>query len=116
VIDALIALYQVTFDEKWLTGADGFLGHVQEHFYDKASGMYFYTSDEDDPLVSRKTETNDDVIPASNSVLAHALHALGLLMHNDDYRKAADQLLANIKADALKNPTWHANWALLMLK
>lgn len=116
VIDALIALYQVTFDEKWLTWADGFLGHVQEHFYDKASGMYFYTSDEDDPLVSRKTETNDDVIPASNSVLAHALHALGLLMHNDDYRKAADQLLANIKADALKNPTWHANWALLMLK
>lgn len=116
LIDALIALYQVTFDEKWLTWANGLLGHVQAHFYDEESGMYFYTSDEDDPLVSRKTETNDDVIPASNSVLAHALHAMGLLMHNDSYRKAADQLLANIKAAALKNPTWHANWALLMLK
>ncbi len=114
--DALIALYQVTFDERWLTWANGFLSHVQAHFFDADTGMYFYTSDEDDPLVSRKTETNDDVIPASNSVLAHAMHAMGLLMHSEAYRLAADQLLANIKADALKNPSWHANWALLMLK
>jgi len=116
LIDALIALYQVTFDEQWLSWADGFLGHVQAHFYDESTGMYFYTSDEDDPLVSRKMETNDDVIPASNSVLAHAMHALGLLMHKENYRDAAEQLLANMKAAAVKNPTWHGNWALLMLK
>jgi uncharacterized protein YyaL (SSP411 family) len=116
VADALLSLYQVTFDEQWLHQAEAYLQHVQQHFFDEKTGMYFYTSDEDDPLISRKAEITDDVIPASNSVLAHVMHDLGLLLHRSDFRQQADQLLQNLQAQIKKHPAWHANWALLLLK
>jgi len=73
-VEAFIALYQVTFEEKWLYKAKDLTDYSTVHFFDKASGMYNYTSDLDPPLIARKMETSDNVIPASNSVIAKDLY------------------------------------------
>ncbi|MCF8388654.1 MAG: thioredoxin domain-containing protein, partial [Bacteroidales bacterium] len=78
-IQAMISLYQATFDEKWLGFALELNSHVMQHFFDSKSGMFYYTSDQDEALVVRKMELADNVIPASNSVMAHNLFLLGAL-------------------------------------
>lgn len=75
VIDACIALYQATFDEVWLHRAKQLADYTIKHFYDVAdgSGMFYFTSDLDAALIARKMELQDNVIPASNSVMANNL-------------------------------------------
>ena len=116
LIDAYIALYQVTFDEYWLERSQAYIQTVQKHYFDEDTGMFFFTSDEDDILVRRKTEVQDDVTPSSNSVLAHSLHTLGLIYGDNSYLKLANQMLANVKDAILKTGSFHGNWAGFMLK
>ncbi|MEL6844091.1 MAG: thioredoxin domain-containing protein, partial [Bacteroidota bacterium] len=70
LIEALVSLYEVSFEEKWLNQAILHLEYVRKYFFDDESGMFFYSSSEDPILVRRKTETQDDVIPSSNATLA----------------------------------------------
>ncbi len=113
---AFVALYQATFDEQWLRRADDLVKYAQAHFYDETSGMFFYTSDEDDPLIARKMETSDNVIPASNSMMARALFELGIYLYQDDYLTTAKQMLSNMKAKVIPNAMFYANWASLMVQ
>lgn len=116
VIAAYVGLYQVTFDEQWLHQADAHLQYVMEHFTDLDSPLFFYTSDEGEILVRRKTERQDDVIPASNSVLAMAMQDLGLLLDRSEYRDMARKMLATMRHDLLELPAWHSNWGQQMLR
>ena len=73
IIDSFLKLYEATFDVRWLNEADALMAYSIEHFFDDESGMFFFTSDEDPALIARKMEVNDNVIPASNSVMANNL-------------------------------------------
>lgn len=113
-MEALVNLYQATFDEKWLHHAQDLAEHVIKHFYDTESGMFFYTSDLDEALIARKMEVSDNVIPASNSSMARALNILGLLLDNKQYQLISDQMLNNVKESVLAQPPFYSNWAQLM--
>ncbi len=116
VASAWVALYQVTFDEAWLRLADELVQAALTHFSDEETGLFFYTSDQVETLIRRKIERQDDVIPASNSVLAQVLLDLGLLLDRPAYRDRAQQMLALMRNDLLKLPAWHSHWGQLMLK
>ena len=113
---AFIALYQATFDEQWLRRADELVKYAHAHFYDPSSGMFFYTSDEDDPLIARKMETTDKAVPASNSMMARVLFELGIYLYQDDYLKTSQQMLANMRDNVMQNSLFFANWASLMVQ
>ncbi|MEM6346059.1 MAG: thioredoxin domain-containing protein [Bacteroidota bacterium] len=115
LIEALIALYEVSFEEKWLDQLILHLEYVRKYFFDDESGMFFYSSSEDPILVRRKIETQDDVIPSSNATLAMSLYQLSLLLHRSDYRELSEQMMRNMKASMLENPSWHAKWGQLAL-
>ena len=113
-ISGFIALYQATFDEKWLHEARQLLLYSLDHFYDDESGMFFYTSDEDPALVARKMEVSDNVIPSSNSEMAKNLYVLGQYFYNDNWIARAETMLNNVKDQTLKGYTYYANWDILM--
>ena len=113
--DALIELYQATLDEKWLLKAKGLTDYTIQHFFDKKSGMFFYTSDLDPALIARKMDVSDNVIPGSNSVMANNLFKLGQYFYKKDYLQKAQQMLHNVQKDVIKNGHYYANWASLML-
>jgi uncharacterized protein YyaL (SSP411 family) len=115
-ISAFIRLYEATFDEQWLNKAKDLTDYCHAHFYDSQSGMFFFTSDLDAPLVSRKIEIIDNVMPASSSVMANNLFALGQLLDNSDYLNMAELQLNNIKSDIRSYGSGYSNWAILMLK
>lgn len=113
--EAFIALYEVTFDEKWLNKAQILTDHAIVHFYDEGRGLFYYTGDEDEQLIARKSEIMDGVIPASNSVMAYNLKKLGLFFGDEEYSDISAQLLRNVAPHIAKYGSAYSNWASLML-
>ena len=115
VIDAFIALYEVTFDEQWLIKAKELTTIAIDCFYNEEQGMFYYTAADDEQLIARKYELMDSVIPASNSVMAHNLKKLGLFFGDENFGSIALQLLKNIAPQIAKYGSSYSNWAALML-
>jgi uncharacterized protein YyaL (SSP411 family) len=115
VIDAFIALYEVTFDEQWLYTANKLADQAIAHYYDKSKGVFFFTADDDEQLIARKSEIMDNVIPASNSVMANNLKKLGLLFDNEQYLEISAQLLRNVVPQIAKYGSSYSNWCMLLL-
>lgn len=115
VIDAFIALYEVTLNDKWLNTARDLANYTFEHFYDEKSNLFFYTSNEDAALVSRNIVYHDNVIPASNSIMAKNLFKLQHYFDNKTFEKTAITMLNNVKPEMLEYPTAFSNWFDLML-
>ena len=113
-ISAYIALYQATFDESWLLEARQLTDYVFKHFLDPQSPLFFYTSDLDPALIARKMEIEDNVIPSSNSEMAKNLFLLGHYFFEDDYLKQAARMFEKVRADALENGVYYANWNALL--
>tara|TARA_R110002049_G_scaffold213973_1_gene385501 strand:- start:16172 stop:18208 length:2037 start_codon:yes stop_codon:yes gene_type:complete len=114
-IDAFIALYENTLNEKWLHTARDLANYTFDHFYDDTSNMFYFTSNEDNPLVSRSIEYRDNVIPASNSIMAKNLFKLSHYFDNAHFRKTAITMLNNVKPEMQEYPSGYSNWFDLML-
>ena len=114
--DAYINLYEVTFDLNWLQLSQLLTGYVWNHFMDAENHLFFYTSDLAENLIARKHEISDNVIPASNSVMAHVLYKLGILLENSDYSKMAAKILFKIRNEIAQQGAYYANWAMLLGK
>ena len=113
--EGFMALYQVTFEEKWLHKAKDLVAYATTHFFDEKSGMYNYTSDLDPPLIARKMETSDNVIPASNSVMAKNLYVLGLYFYDQDFLAKSKQMMHNMSNSIVGSdqPNFYSNWCAL---
>ncbi|MFM7301211.1 MAG: thioredoxin domain-containing protein, partial [Crocinitomicaceae bacterium] len=115
VIKAFIELYQVTFEEKWMELAKNLTLKVESNFQDSNTKMCYYTSLNTE-LIARKMELNDNVIPASNSVMAHNFHKLSYFYRNPEWKENAKQMLANIYDGMEMYGSGYSNWALLLLQ
>ncbi|MEX0315267.1 MAG: thioredoxin domain-containing protein [Allomuricauda sp.] len=115
VIEAYLALYEVTFDEKWLMQGKKLLDYTKLHFLDKDSGMFFYTSDEDESLIRRTVETSDNVISASNSIMAKNLLKYHKLFSKEGYGAMASQMVKNVQIDFDESAQGFTNWLHMVL-
>ncbi|MFS4483911.1 thioredoxin domain-containing protein [Hyunsoonleella sp. 2307UL5-6] len=115
VIDAYIALYEVTLNENWLITANNLTKYTFLHFYDEKSKLFFYTSDEDPSLVTRNTVYYDNVIPSSNSMMAKNLFKLFHYFDDKQFEGTAITMLNNVKPEMNAYPTVYSNWFDLML-
>ncbi|MFM1753897.1 MAG: hypothetical protein RLZZ236_836 [Bacteroidota bacterium] len=114
VIAAFIGLYEVTFEEKWLHNAKQLTDYALEHFYDEKQSFFRFTSDKDEVLISVHYETEDNVIPASNSVMAKNLNQLSIYFNNPYYEKVAQKMLS-ILISSIDYPSAYSNWLDLAL-
>jgi uncharacterized protein YyaL (SSP411 family) len=114
VISAFISLYEVTFDEKWLLIAKQLTDYSFEHFYDENTGFFAFTSNLDEALITTHFETEDNVIPASNSAMAKNLFQLSIYFENSYYEKVSQRMLQNIFQN-INYPSAYSNWMDLAL-
>ena len=114
-IDAFIALYENTLNEKWLKISQDLANYTFDHFFDESSNMFFFTSNEDASLVSRSIEYQDNVIPSSNSIMAKSLFKLSHYYDNEHFSKTAMTMLNNVKPEMQEYPSGYSNWFNLML-
>lgn len=115
VIDAYFALYEVTFDKKWLKLSKNLLKYTKKHFFDNESGMFFYTSDQDQSLIRRTIEVDDNVISSSNSMMAINLYKFDKLFRGEGYGETSNQMLKNVQKDFDRRAQGFSNWLHLVL-
>lgn len=114
-IDACIQLYHCTFDAQLLHTANQLMQTCFAEFYSEETGLFYFTSENDPPLVARKTDTGDDVISSANAILAEMLYKLGYYFGNTHYTQAAHKMLAKMNQQMQKYPSWYSRWAQVAL-
>jgi uncharacterized protein YyaL (SSP411 family) len=115
LIDAWIELYQVTFNEEWIMLAYELCEYVCAHFFNEDNQLFYYTSILDDPLIIRKTEIADNVIPSSNSIMAINIYRLSKYFLKKEGHHTAFQMLKNLSARIDEHGKYYANWQRLKL-
>ena len=90
--DALLELYQLTFDERWFVQARQLVDHVLEHFGTEGGGFYD-TSDDHEALIVRPRNLQDNAVPSGNSMMAKQLLRLAAYTGDPRYDEAARQVL-----------------------
>ncbi len=113
-ISALLKMYQSTFDESYISQAESLMHYTVKHFLDEESGMFWFKSNKDEQLIAKKQENSDNVIPASNSVMAHNLFILSKLTYNQEFEKTGKQMLSNILPH-IEYGQSYSNWLRLYL-
>lgn len=114
-ISAFLKLYENTLDQKWLDLSRDLTNYAFDHFFDDANKMFFFTSDEDKTIVTRNIEYRDNVVPASNSIMAHNLFKMSHYFDNEAYAQTAKTMLNNVKPEMIEYPSGFSNWFDLML-
>ncbi|MFV8226281.1 thioredoxin domain-containing protein [Christiangramia aquimixticola] len=115
VIKALLDLYEANFDEFYLQKAEELFKIAEQDFLDEASGLFYFTSSKDRKLVTRNIEISDNVIPASNSVMAKNYYRMGQLMANMEMISVAENMLGTILPKISEYPQSYSNWLDLLL-
>jgi uncharacterized protein len=115
VIDLLITTYEATLDIKWLNKAKELTEYVNKYFTAENSSMFYFSSSEDQGLITRKMETQDNVIPASNSVMAKNLFLLGTYFEISEWREHSLNMLRDISSGIPQYGSAYSNWLILAM-
>jgi uncharacterized protein YyaL (SSP411 family) len=88
-IEALLALYEATFDPRWFAEARRLADATIEHFADDEAGGFFTTADDHEALVARRKDLDDHPIPSGSSSAALGLLRLAALTGEREYERRA---------------------------
>ncbi len=99
LLEALIALFEASCDERWLTESQALARELIERFADPEHGGFFSTAAGGEALIARRKDLEDSPIPAGGSSAALGLLRLAQLTGEQEYERhalAATALLAEI--------------------
>ena len=102
---ALVALYEATFDLRWLGEASRLTRLLIDQFGDDQNGGFYQTGLDHEQLVVRRKDFIDNAIPSGNSLTAELLLKLAVLTGNEDYRRQARLICLVMKESMARQPT-----------
>lgn len=94
-VSALLSLYQISFDEKYILKAIELQVLQNKHFLSE-TGTYNYAHSSQTDLLIKMTPSYDDAIPNANSVSARNLLTLWMLTGEKTYYDQAEKLMKNL--------------------
>ncbi len=103
--DGLLALYEATFDPRWLTEAHALAETMVAQFWDDANGGFFDTGKDHEALIARPKSVFDNAIPAGNSVAVEVLQRLAVLYDDAGYAEKATRVLDGLWETMAQYPT-----------
>ena len=92
--DGLLALYQATFDYRWLEQATAVVDRMITLFWDEQDGGFFFTATNHEALISRQKDFFDNATPSGNSIAADLLVRLAAMLDRRDYQSKAEHLFS----------------------
>jgi uncharacterized protein YyaL (SSP411 family) len=104
VADGLLALYEATFDSRWLEAATQLADTILERFADPENGGFYDTSRDHETLITRPKDIFDNATPSGNSVAADLLLRLALITDRQEYRSAAEGVLRPLQQSMTRYP------------
>jgi uncharacterized protein YyaL (SSP411 family) len=85
--DGLLALYEATFDPRWLLEARVLADSLLERFWDESIGGFYDTGKNHEQLVIRPRDTGDNATPSGSSAAVDVLLRLALIFDEARYRE-----------------------------
>lgn len=116
LIQALISLFEVSGNKEWLYEAQKLTNYSLNKFYDKGARLFYFSEKESTAAIINHFQNEDNVTPASNSVMANNLFHMGLLFGNTDFLTIAKSMALSFSDEFLQYPMAYSNWGTLMLK
>ena len=104
LLEALLILYEATFEERWFTEARALGDRLIEHFEDREHGGFFTTSDDHEKLVARRKDIDDTPIPSGGASAAFGLLRLAALTGEHEYQRAGEGQIRLTHALAERHP------------
>ena len=101
----LVALYESTFEMRWLAEAVRLTKIMQSQFADEVRGGFYQTGMAHEQLVVRRKDFIDNAIPSGNSMAAELLLRLAKLTGNEEYRSEAARIILIMAAAMAQQPT-----------
>jgi uncharacterized protein YyaL (SSP411 family) len=93
LLDGLAALYEATFEPRWISQALELARVMIEQFWDEAEGGFFYTGRDHETLIARTKDTHDNATPSGNAMAVTALLRLVKLTGRADLQEKAEATL-----------------------
>jgi len=115
VIEAFISMFEAIAVKEWLDEAQRLTEIALSDFYDEHQSIFYFTSNSQKDLITRTIEVHDNVIPASNSVMAKNLFRLSYLLEKPEYLQIAHKMLDAVSKNIIEYPSGYSNWTQLMI-
>jgi uncharacterized protein len=104
VVEALLTLYEATFDVRWFDAARETADLMIELFADEERGGFFTTAHDHEALVVRRKDLDDHPIPSGNSAAAFGLLRLAALTGEQEYERRAVGVFRLLQRAAVRHP------------
>ena len=108
--DGLIALHEVTLEERWLRGAIELGQAMVELFWDEGSGQWYDTGRDHEELIVRPRDVSDNATPSGSSMAADVLLRLAVITGESEFERRAVTALRSVRELMAKAPTGAGNW------
>jgi uncharacterized protein YyaL (SSP411 family) len=105
LLEALIALFEASCEERWFHEAVALADEMIERFADPELGGFFSTASDGEPLLARRKDLEDSPIPSGSSSAAVGLLRLAQLTSSDEYERHALGALALVAEIAPRHPS-----------
>jgi uncharacterized protein YyaL (SSP411 family) len=89
LVEALLTLYEASWEPRWFTAARELADTMIERFGDPERGGFYDTASDHERLVARRKSLEDNPIPAGNSSAAFGLLRLAALSGERSYEQQA---------------------------
>jgi uncharacterized protein YyaL (SSP411 family) len=103
-VEALLVLYEASFDPRWFAAARELAETMIERFGDDEKGGFFSTSSDHEDLIARRKEVGDHPIPAGQSAAALGLLRLAALSGEHTFADRALSVIALFGEPAVTHP------------
>jgi uncharacterized protein len=104
LLEALLTLYESSFEEHWFHEARALAETTIERFGDPERGGFYSTSSDHEELIARRKEVGDHPIPSGNSSAAMGLLRLSALTGERHYEDWATGVFALFSKPAVEHP------------
>jgi uncharacterized protein YyaL (SSP411 family) len=104
LLEALLTLYESSFDPRWFGEARSLADAMIERFGDEEQGGFFETSSDHERLLTRRKDLEDHPIPSGNASAAYGLLRLAALTGEHEYEARAVSVLRLLHELAQKHP------------
>jgi uncharacterized protein YyaL (SSP411 family) len=100
-----IAVYELTFDERWVVRAREIADAMIKWFWDDSVGALFDTASDAEQLITRPRDVTDNATPSGTSLATELLLYLAELGHDAEYRRRATFTLEALAEPMARYPT-----------
>ena len=110
VADGLLALYEATFEPRWLAEAVSLADSMVELFWDEGAGFFYDTGSDHESLLVRPRDVFDNAQPCGGSVAADLLLRLAVITGNQEYSIKGAKPIRSLNELMSRAPAGTGHW------